>query len=280
MRRLAAWVLILAACSPAEAELPAVPSGDTTTTTVYLVAGIRTYETAEPLNRSVDESGIHIYERGGVRYRHPVGQAQYALSLVETWRHSGDPGLLSAAETNAQDLIDRTMTEGVLEYHFDFPLHGDRDNTIHAPWRSAMAQGLFLSLTIRLWEETGDPYWRVIADQTLDTLLDQESERWVTFTDENGMVWLEEYAGDVEPMRVFNGHVFAMYGLYDYWQATGSVEAAELFNSAAETILYYMPEFREPGDTPGMGCGSRTIPTLNLRSTIAFTFASCELSRR
>ncbi len=232
----------------------------TTTTLPALIAGVNPYPHEVPFEKPVDENGVLVYERDGVRYRHPVGQSQYGLSLFESYRVTGNTEWLRLAEVNAQDLIDTTMVDGMLEYPFDFALHGDPDNTLHALWRSAMAQGQYLSLVVRLWEETGNPHWRTVADQTLVTLTEQDREDWVTFTDDNGMVWLEEYAGDVEPMRVLNGHIFAMFGLYDYHQATGSVEALELFWAAGDTVLRYMPEWREPGEISWYGLRVQNLP--------------------
>lgn len=246
-RRVFALMLLVSACA---APLPA---GDSVLRDTTLVPGVDPYFRSTPFDAETDENGIHMYERDGVRYRHPVAQTQYAISLVEGYETSGDPSWLRVAEANARDLIDNVMRDGVLEYHFDFPLHGDPENTIHAPWRSAMAQGQFLSLAVRLWQATNDPYWRGMADQTFDTLADQGSDMWVTFRDDEGYVWLEEYAGDVEPMRVLNGHIFAMYGLYDYYQATGSPEARDLFEEAGKTVLRYMPDLREPGEISWYG---------------------------
>lgn len=250
-----ALLVVLTSCSTTQplVEATTTTTNRTTTTLAELVEGVNAYSRGEPYDKPTDGNGIHVYERDGVRYRHPVAQTQYALSLVEAFFATGNREWLAAAEANAQDLIDNASPEGILEYWFDFPLHGDPDNTIHAPWRSAMAQGQFLSLTTRLWQATDDPYWRVAADETFETLLDQDTDQWVTFTDEEGYVWLEEYAGDVEPMRVLNGHVFAMYGLYDYHHATGSVEALELFYAAGETVLRYMPQLRVPDDVSWYG---------------------------
>ncbi|WP_026930808.1 D-glucuronyl C5-epimerase family protein [Glycomyces tenuis] len=174
-------------------------------------------------------------------------QTQYAISLLGEYEATGDAAKLAAAEANARDLLDTAATGWVLEYGFDFALHGDKKNTVHAPWRSAMEQGQFLSLATRLWRATDDRYWRDAAEHVFRTLLDEDSDRWTTFVDDDGYTWLEEYAGDVEPMRVLNGHVFAMYGLYDYWQATKDEAALLLFNKAAATVLHYVPRLRVPG---------------------------------
>ncbi|THV29121.1 D-glucuronyl C5-epimerase family protein [Glycomyces paridis] len=212
-----------------------------------LTSGIDPYHRDVALPLPTDDWGINLWERAGKRYRHPVQQTQFALSLLGEYRATGDLGKLALADANARDLLDRAANGYVLQYGFDFPLHGDAANTIHAPWRSAMAQGLLLSLSTRLWTLAEEPRWLDVADGVFATLLDEDAEDWVTFTDAEGFTWLEEYAGDVEPMRVLNGHVFAMYGLYDYWHATKTDEALTLFNRAAATVLHYVPRLRVPG---------------------------------
>lgn len=60
------------------------------------------------------------------------------------------------------------------------------------------------------------------------------------------MLWFEEYAGDVAPMKVLNGHLFAVFGLYDVWRHTGSSEAELLALEGARTVAHYSEDFRRP----------------------------------
>ena len=47
---------------------------------------------------------------------------------------------------------------------------------------------------------------------------------------------------------MLNGHVFAMFGLYDYWHYTGNPEVARYFDGGATTVLErMMPLVRVPG---------------------------------
>ena len=39
---------------------------------------------------------------------------------------------------------------------------------------------------------------------------------------------------------MLNGHVFALFGLYDYWLRTGDTEAAAYFDGGATTVLHRM----------------------------------------
>jgi hypothetical protein len=241
--------------------LPAVPVDPDVTGLRLTAIDPRPYEGAPVLARAempLDEAALHRYERLGQRYYHPVGQTQFALRALDGHAQNGDPAYLELAATNARDVVARYVGDGYLPYGFDFPLHGDAANTIHAEWFSGMAQGQFLSLAARLAERTGDAFWRTEADRVYRTLADVHgpvppAEPWVTFVDHEGMLWFEEYAGDVAPMRVLNGHIFAMFGVYDYWLLTGRDDVRELFARAASTVLEAVPRLRVPGEASWYG---------------------------
>lgn len=205
--------------------------------------------------RRIDRRGLHVWKnRAGVRWHHPVAQVQFCFALARGV--DGMPTALTTAiiRRNIEELLAR-RTDGFLSYPFDFPLHGDATNTIHSPWWSGMAQGQLLSLLCRM-EERGIGDYRADIERTLTTLAtlhDPQGDAagpWVTFRDAEGMLWFEEYAGDVAPMRVLNGHLFAVFGLYDAWRHTASTEAESLLLEGARTVAHYAERFRRaPGPT-------------------------------
>ncbi|WP_305708437.1 D-glucuronyl C5-epimerase family protein [Nocardioides sp.] len=203
-----------------------------------------------------DRQGVVRYERDGARVPHPVLEAQFGLSMLNNFRLSKDERYLQMARENARAIIrqaDRRNNVLWHTYRFDFALHSDVTNTIHAPWWSAMAQGQVLSLLVRLHRVDGGTEWMRAARQTFRSFLEVHREGslpdgpWVVFASSDNWLWLEEYAGDVEPMRVLNGHIFAMYGLYDYWSETDDERAAMLFDGAASTVLEFVPRLRNKG---------------------------------
>lgn len=50
-------------------------------------------------------------------------------------------------------------------------------------------------------------------------------------------------------MRVLNGHVFSLIGVYDYLWLTGDRRAAVVLDAAATTIADHGPEYRVPGSS-------------------------------
>ncbi len=195
----------------------------------------------------VDASGVRLSERQGVLREHPVVQAQCGLELVEGYRVSQDRAYLDRALRHAQRLVDTRVDSRDawwFPYPFDFRLYGRADQVLPAPWYSGMAQGQALSLFVRLHQLTGDQKWRTAADQTFASFLRPPSgtDPWVTFTRE-GWLWLAEYADwPLErSQRVLNGHMFAMFGLYDYARLTGNQQAVTLFDGSATALAAHVP---------------------------------------
>ena len=216
------------------------------------------WEEVTSLDRyELDARGLPIVRYDGIPETQPTTLAAFGLINLNSWRLTRDERALQLAVAAGRELLrigeQRARSSIWLPFHFDFALHGNRANTIHAPWYSAMTQGQVLSLFVRLHRVTGDDEWKVAGRRVFETFrLVAEYDRlpdgpWIDFVDERGYLWLEEYAGDVAPMMVLNGHIYAMFGLFDWWALTGDDTARRLFDGAATTVLAYVPELRNPG---------------------------------
>lgn len=226
-----------------------------------VAVGSRSYEASKvwPVGGwgTRDATGVRMFTWAGqtTQWNHPVGQAQYALYNLDSYRLTQDPAYLATAVKNAQRLVDRRVESAgawYYPYDFDFAVHGDTTQMLVAPWYSAMAQGQALSVFTRLFEVTSDPSWRLAADATFLSLLQQPegTAPFASRVDSAGRLWLEEYprypVQDSE--MVLNGHIYAMYGLHDYWQLTGDANARSIFLGALSTIeKSVMTGFRRPG---------------------------------
>jgi hypothetical protein len=58
----------------------------------------------------------------------------------------------------------------------------------------------------------------------------------VTFTDEHGDLWFEEYIVS-PPTHILNGFMWAAWGVYDYFLSSGDATARTLFQQAVQTLL-------------------------------------------
>ncbi|MFN8126252.1 MAG: D-glucuronyl C5-epimerase family protein [Candidatus Nanopelagicales bacterium] len=211
-------------------------------------------------NGPVDGSGVRKFPAAdGTLYDHPVVQVQYGLMALEAFRRHRAPRLLRAAMVQAdRQIARRTVSRGgwFYSYPFDFVLAARHGFIERTPWYSAMAQGEALSLFSQLAQlpalplEQRDTY-QAAADATFRSLiLDPRPPRpWATMIDKSGYLWLQEYPS--RPVSAsdytFNGHVFALLGLYDYYRLTGNRLAAQLFDGAATTARHYAHVIRRPG---------------------------------
>jgi hypothetical protein len=197
----------------------------------------------------VDAQGVRMFQHTDGRiYNHPVAQAQYGISLLNTHRVTGDAWFLDRAQLQANRLVDthiESRSAWWYPYPFTFELYGIPGDILRTPWYSAMAQGQALSLFTRLHLVTGQPLWRQAADATFTsmTLEPVSGQPWSSRTDGAGYLWLEEYPRSpvTNSERVLNGHIFALYGLWDYWRMTGDDTAAALFDGALTTAARYIP---------------------------------------
>lgn len=200
----------------------------------------------------LDKTGLLIYTRADNHKRadHPVAYAQYGISALLEYQRTSDKIWLDRAVRQAQQLITmHTVRGNAWWYPYNFPWTYDAHRVLKAPWWSGMAQGQALSLFVRLAEQTGDAKWDTAADHTWLSFTQSHSSTaaWTSLNIDNHL-YFEEYAGNQKPLLVMNGHIFAIFGLYDYWRHTGDAKVAQYIDGAATTVLERMlPLVRVPG---------------------------------
>jgi len=166
-----------------------------------VAVGTRGYEDSKVWPRggwgTRDSTGVRMFVWPGEtkQWNHPVGQAQYAIHNLNSYRLTKDPVYLETARKNAQRLVDRRVESAgawYYPYDFDFSVHGDTSQMLKAPWYSAMAQGQALSAFVRMFEATKDPQWRLAADATFLSLLQapDDTAPFASRVDGKGRLWL------------------------------------------------------------------------------------------
>ncbi len=200
-----------------------------------------------------DATGVAMYSRGGRLYNHPVIQSNHVLAAAAQYRLTRKPADLATAVRHGERLLTtavRSRGALYLPYRFDFPLHGRTGLTLKSPWYSAMAQGEALSSFVALAELTGQRRWRLAADATFASFLNPRSAKapWTVEVDNRGLLWFEEYAGS-HTDRAYNGHNFAVFGVYDYWWLTGNARAWTVFRGGLEASRQRYAQIRVAGRT-------------------------------
>lgn len=227
-----------------------------------------------PYRLGPDGAYLYYPNGGTTGFDHPVGQAQFGLGCITSYRTETDPArralFLERARAQAERLIAQHVeSRGAWWFPYTFPfthaVHSGVD--YDAPWYSGMAQGEVISLFVQLAQldevgaEDKAAYMAAAHGAFASLLLIDEGDPWVCNIDTDGSFWIQEYPGAEHGQGDFtyNGMIFAMFGLYDYWSATGSQAAADLYDACATTIAAQFPELRNIR-WHSFYCGTHRVP--------------------
>jgi len=199
----------------------------------------------------LDASGVPIVNYGYVEgvyigeKRSPVAVSQKAMSYYENYEE-GNQSQKQLFLNCADWLVNNSTPNGnytILEYKFPWPLYN-----MTSPWRSGMAQGIALHVLIRAHNITGDDKYLVSAKKLLNSFFYEVDEGGVTYKSSNDGWWYEEYADEGGKVsRVLNGMMFAMLGIYDYYNYTGDPDAKYLFDQGVIALKKNLPVYDDDG---------------------------------
>ena len=184
-----------------------------------------------------DASGIPMLNYHGAIgvQNNPIAIAQWGLGNYNLFRRSEQEQYRSrfvrAAEWLCSQLQPNRHGVPAWSHNFDWEYR----ETLRAPWYSGLAQGQGISLLVRASAETGQEKFLRAAVQAFECFRTNIDAGGVAFTDPQGNLWFEEYIVS-KPTHILNGFIWAAWGVYDYFLATGSREAVNLFVSAVDTL--------------------------------------------
>jgi heparosan-N-sulfate-glucuronate 5-epimerase len=184
-----------------------------------------------------DSSGIPMLNYHGpigLQYN-PIAIAQWGLGNYNLYRQAQSPErlqkILAASDWLCAHLEQNAHGLWVWNHHFDWEYR----TTLKSPWYSGLAQGQGMSLLVRAHAETGSAKYLNAANRAFQSFLVSTAEGGVSFTDERGDLWFEEYI--VSPAtHILNGFIWAMWGVRDFSLATGNSSAHDLFTRAVATL--------------------------------------------
>lgn len=191
-----------------------------------------------------DEAGIPLLEYRGKlgRQYNPIAIAQYGLGNFNLWYERQHDSVrrstfLGAATWLVTNLEQNSRGLWVWHHNFDFEYR----TTLRAPWYSGLAQGQGISLLLRAHSATGESGYLEAAQRAFATMLVGVDQGGVSCTDD-GFTWIEEYIV-TPPTHILNGFIWASWGAYDYWIATGDPDAKQLFERAVATLAHSLPQY-------------------------------------
>ncbi len=194
----------------------------------------------------LDEKGVitinYIERKLGEQYN-PVAIATYALGEYNKYYDTRSATAKNLFLSHADWLVENAIPKKdfvVWHYNFDWISPGYR---CKAPWISAMAQGLAMSVLIRAWTITGDEKYLSTAKLAFNSFKATVEDGGVARKDKKGYLWYDEYVCE-KSANVLNGMMFAVISLHEYWEVTKDPEAKELFDEGVRTLEANLKRFR------------------------------------
>ena len=192
-----------------------------------------------PLNKSyidVENPKLHYY---------PITIGQYGLAVYHTFLKSGSEKDKNRFMNVVNWFYDNATIEGDSAFWItDVPKPEYR---IQNPWKSAFSQSRAISILLRGWQLTKDQKYFRMASAGLDAFEHDISEGGVVARKPGGFDFYEEYVAS-KPTRVLDGHMFALFGVYDMVRASGEDEksntrARSIFDIGIEGLKNWLPQY-------------------------------------
>lgn len=184
---------------------------------------------------------LNYHGQIGLQYN-PIAIAQWGLGNYNLFCRNGNEtrrsNFLAASNWLRAHLEQNASGIWVWNHHFDWEYR----TPLLRPWYSGLAQGQGISLLVRAHRETGESSYGEVAQRAFLSFTKSIEEGGVTFTDRNGDFWIEEYIVS-PPTHILNGFIWATWGLYDYFLATGDTTARSKFEAAVRTMLNNLPTY-------------------------------------
>jgi heparosan-N-sulfate-glucuronate 5-epimerase len=184
-----------------------------------------------------DAAGIPLlnyHGKIGLQYN-PIAIAQWGLGNFNLFGRSREQirktKFLAASDWLCDHIEQHPAGGSVWNHDFDWEYR----TRLKSPWYSGLAQGQGISLLVRAHRETSNARYLDAADRAFQSFLRPVADGGVTFTDEVGDIWFEEYIV-FPPTHILNGFIWAAWGVYDYFLATESQCAWNLFTKAVQTL--------------------------------------------
>jgi hypothetical protein len=197
---------------------------------------------------SIDNSSVPIVDYGYIDeiyigpQRNPVTTTSYALSYYEEYNRTGDDQSKQAFLNNSDWLVNNAVSKGnysIFEYKFSWPPYH-----LKPPWHDGMAQGRAIQVLIKAHKITGDEKYLDSAKLLLNSFFVEVKNGGVTYKTPNDGWWYEHYAGvgGDEP-RVLNAMLFAILGIYEYYEYTRDPAAKYLFDQGVLVLKKDLPRY-------------------------------------
>lgn len=171
----------------------------------------------------------------------PTTVTQLSLAHFEVWRETGTDASLREGLRWADWLVEhfRPCDPWRPGWRWNIPHKRLR---IRPPFISAMTQGQAISGLVRAHEHTGERRYLDTARAALEAFTCSTAEGGVAAPLSGDACFYEEYPST--PLsHVLNGHIFALWGLYDLAISGHDTQAGELYERGLAGLRELLPRF-------------------------------------
>jgi heparosan-N-sulfate-glucuronate 5-epimerase len=181
-----------------------------------------------PTYIDVEPRQLHYY---------PITIGHHALAIFHTWLRSSREEDWRRFLRLADWLVERQAPDGCWYAQIDMPVY-----RLRAPWPSALAQGLGLSVLTRAWQHTSGETYIECARRALAAFALPVAGGGIK-DGYDGQLTYEEYPAQPAP-HVLNGMVFALFGVWDLVRAQpDDAHAVAIFERGAATVEALLPRY-------------------------------------
>ena len=149
-------------------------------------------------------------------------------------REAAEHAFLNLSDEIRKSLVRKRDRHGreflVLEYEFSNPWYPQ----VPVPWRSALAQGRALSVLARCYQEAPAPELLEEIQGIIMSYLVSIEEQGVLVLHEGD--WFYQEIAYPPPTHILNGHIIALWGLWDVFRVTHDARSQDLFERGLHAV--------------------------------------------
>lgn len=166
----------------------------------------------------------------------------YALNYYDSLKQNKNAGMqlrLMHCVQWLQQNMERHKEYALFRFHWQQPWY----DSVKAPFTSGMTSGLAMQLFTKAYPIFKDSTLLTDASLLLRGFSVSIDSGGFTYKEPDGW-WYEEIANSSKHTpRILDGHLFALLGLYDYYQAGGDASALYYFKRGAASLKQALPAY-------------------------------------
>lgn len=173
----------------------------------------------------------------------PTVLAQQGMKRLDSWQQTSKSVHLRYARKFARKLDELAIGGTKLRWQPHLYTRAGQE----PGWVNSNSHGLVLSFLSRFHRLTGSARSLAGARSMLAPFARRKGDkRWFAVVTPSRHIWFEHWPGG-KYVHTLNAHMNALFGLYDYWQLTGSPKAKRYFLGGAQTVRAKLHKFRREG---------------------------------